>query len=305
MSTTTDTESSAGNAFAEPATGNRFSVDVWVTLKRWLRKTLRNPFVVVGALLTPFILLVLFTELFGQITEAALSEALGSNVSYIIYIVPAVAILSAMDAAANSGMGLVNDMESGMFEKVLVSPTHRSAIFLGKTLSDIVQVIVQTGLILVIGYAVLWVDTGGSPGVYVQTGLFGVVGIFAVVLVFSLWFAAFSNVAALVTQDTESTAVWTNLLQFPLLFVSSAFLPVSVLPEWMQVVATVNPITYGVDAVRALMLGRDVLAVIEVSAFSGIWKTLVPAIAVLGVLDLVLGVVAVFFLHRMSSSTVH
>ncbi|GGL67179.1 hypothetical protein GCM10009039_26490 [Halocalculus aciditolerans] len=150
----------------------------------------------------------------------------------------------------------------------------------------------------------LWVDTGGSPGTYVQTGLAGVLGIVAVVIVFSLWFAAFSNIAALVTRDSESTAVWTNLLQFSLLFVSSAFLPVSVLPEWMQVVATVNPVTYGVDAVRALMLGQDVLTVIDVAAFSGIWNTIVPAVVVLGVLDLVVGGIAVVLLHRVASSRV-
>nr|WP_188979876.1 ABC transporter permease [Halocalculus aciditolerans] len=137
-----------------------------------------------------------------------------------------------------------------------------------------------------------------------QTGLAGVLGIVAVVIVFSLWFAAFSNIAALVTRDSESTAVWTNLLQFSLLFVSSAFLPVSVLPEWMQVVATVNPVTYGVDAVRALMLGQDVLTVIDVAAFSGIWNTIVPAVVVLGVLDLVVGGIAVVLLHRVASSRV-
>ncbi len=72
----------------------------------------------------------------------------------------------------------------------------------------------------------------------------------------------------------------------------------------MQIVAMFNPITYGVDAVRALMLGQDVLTVIDVTVFSGIWNTIVPAIVILGVFDLVLGGIAVILLRRVSSSRV-
>lgn len=76
------------------------------------------------------------------------------------------------------------------------------------------------------------------------------------------------------------------------------------MPEWVQVLAIVNTITYGVDAVRALMLGQDVHTVIDVTVFFGIWNTIVPAVVVLSVLDLVLGGIAVGLLHRMASSRV-
>ncbi len=95
-----------------------------------------------------------------------------------------------------------------------------------------------------------------------------------------------------------------SLLQFPLLFLSSAFLPIETLPGWVQTVAALDPITDGVDAARALMFGRDVMTVIEVSAFGGMWDTLAPALAVLAALDLALGAVAVSFLNRASSSDV-
>ncbi|WP_247002014.1 ABC transporter permease [Halosolutus gelatinilyticus] len=304
MSTTAEREPGREREIDGRAVGNSFAGDVWVTLKRWLRKNLRNPFVVLEALLTPLIFLVLFTEVFGQITGDALRDALGTDVSYVIYLTPAIVILSAMEAAGNSGIGLVDDMESGMLEKVLVSPTHRGAIFLGKALADVLRIVVQTGMILALGYAVLWIDTGGSVGTYVETGLPGLVGIFAIAVVFSLWFAAFSNIAALVTRDHESTVIWANLLQYPMLFLSSAFLPIEVLPEWMQVLATYNPVTYGVDAVRALMLGRDVLTVIDVTAFSGVWNTVVPAVAALGALGLALCGIATVLLYRTSSSRV-
>ncbi|HET7325427.1 MAG TPA: ABC transporter permease [Halococcus sp.] len=297
MSTTTGEERAN-----RPAIGNSFVADVWINLKRWLIKTIRNPFVVFSALFQPIIFLVLFTAIFGQVTQGALRGALGTNVSYVTYLTPAIIIQSALVAAAGSGIGLVDDMENGMFEKVLASPINRSAMFLGKALSEIVRIILQTIMILVLGYVLVWFDTGGEVGAYIQTGVVGALGIIVIAIVFALWFTAFSNIVGLVTQDTESTIIGANLLQFPLLFVSSAFLPVNILPEWVQVVATFNPITYGVDAARALMLGQDVLTVLDVTVFSGIWNTLVPALVVLVALDLVLGGIAVRFLNRASSS---
>jgi ABC-2 type transport system permease protein len=287
----------------EAGTSNGFLVDVWINLKRWLIKTTRNPFVVVGSLVQPVIFLVLFTEVFGGAVGGALSQALGPDISYVTYLTPAIIIQSALVAAAGSGIGLVDDMENGMFEKVLVSPINRAAMFLGKSLSEVVRIIVQTFIILALGYVLLWLETGGEVGIYIETGLLGALGIVLIAIVFAVWFTAFSNIVALVTEDQESTIIGANLLQFPLLFVSSAFLPVGILPNWVQVVATFNPITYGVDAARALMLGRDVLTVIDVTAFGGIWNTLIPSFAILLALDLVLGAIAVRFLNQASSSS--
>lgn len=286
------------------STRNAFHTDVWINLKRWLLKTVRNPFVVVSSLLTPVIFLVLFAEVFGQVTGGALRSSLGADISYVTYLVPAIIIQTALIAASSSGIGLVDDIESGMFETVLVSPMSRSAVFLGKALSEVARIVVQVTIVLVLGYVLLWFDTGGSVGRYIGTGLPGALGIIAISIVFAIWFTAFSNIVALLTRDQESTIIGANLLQLPLLFVSSAFLPVRILPGWIQTVATINPVTYGVDAVRALMLGQDVLEVVDVTAFGGIWNTLVPALAILFVLDLVLGATAVGFLNRATSSKV-
>jgi len=284
------------------ATGNGFLTDTWVNLKRWLIKTTRNPFVMVLSLLNPVIFLVLFTEVFGGIAGQAIGQAMGTETSYVVYLVPAIAVQTALIAATTSGIGLVEDIENGMFEKVLVSPMHRGAVFLGKSLSEVLRIVVQICIILTLGYGLFLLD--GGSGAYVATGLLGALGIVVVGVVFAIWFAAFSNVVALVTRDQESTIIGVNLLQFPLLFLSSAFLPVEVLPGWVQVVAAVNPITYGVDAARALMFGRDVMTVLEVTRFGGLWNTLVPALAVLVVLDVVLGAVAVRFLNRASGAEV-
>ncbi|MFD1512331.1 ABC transporter permease [Halomarina rubra] len=265
----------------EPPRSTSYLAEVWVNFKRWNLKALRNPFIVVGSVVQPVVFLLLFSEVFGGVVGAAIGDAAG--VDYLTYLVPAIVVQVALIAASSSGIGLVNDIENGMFEKVLVTPMRRSAVFLGKTLSEMIRVVVQGALIVVLGVLL---------GATVETGVLGAVAMLGVAVLFSLWFTAFSNVLALVTRDQESTIIGANLLTFPLLFVSSAFLPIEALPGWMQVVARLNPITYGVDATRTLMLeGWD-------------WAALAPDLAVLVALDVVLGTVAVVMLSRASSARV-
>ena len=270
--------------------GGTFARDVWTTFVRWTIKSVRNPFVLVVSLVQPIIFLVLFTQVFGGVATSALE-----GVTYETYLVPAIVIQVALVAAATSGIGLVNDIENGMFEKTLVSPMNRVAVFVGKTLAEVVRIIAQVTIVLSLGVVL---------GAEIATGLVGAVAIAGICVLFSIWFTAFSNVLAVVTRDEESTIIGANLLQLPLLFVSSAFLPLAALPTWIQTVATFNPITYGVDATRAVMLGEDTMTVIEVTRFGGMWETLVPALAVLVGLALAFGSVAIYAISRAASADV-
>ena len=296
MSTPTEGSETAAATAAEGATAERsansFLGDVWTNFKRWNLKAVRNPFVLVVSLVQPIIFLVLFTEVFGTVAGGALP----GGISYETYLVPAIAIQVSLAAAVTSGIGLVNDIEEGMFEKVLVSPMNRTAVFLGKTMAELLRIALQIGIILVLGVAL---------GAEITTGVVGAVGIAAAGVLFSLWFIAFSNTLAVLTRDQESTIIAANLLQFPLLFLSSAFLPLESLPGWIRTVAMLNPVTYGVDAARAIILDADVMTVIDVSlGYGGALDTLVPAVAVLLALDLALGAVAVAMLSRATSSKV-
>ena len=275
--------------------GNSFFGDAWTNFKRWNLKAVRNPFVLVVSLVQPIIFLVLFTQVFGGVATQAIGGGNGGSISYETYLVPAIAIQVALAAAATSGVGLVNDIESGMFEKVLATPMNRTAVFLGKTAAEVARIAVQIGIILGLGTLL---------GAEIATGLVGALGIMAVGVLFSLWFVSLSNALAVVTKDQESTIIGANLLQFPLLFVSSAFLPLQVLPDWIRTVATVNPITYGVYGVRAAVLGEDVMTVVDVTAFGGAWDAIVPAVVVLVAFNLVLGAIAVRLLNRASRAAV-
>ncbi|WP_323192129.1 ABC transporter permease [Halostella sp. PRR32] len=296
-----------GAVVSEPtqkAPGRSATADVRVSFRRWLVKNVRNPYVVFTSLVQPVIFFVLFVEVFGAVSGDALSQAFDSNISYVTYLSPAIIIMSTLSSAATSGIGLVDDMEEGMFEKVLVSPMNRSAMFLGKLLSEVARIVVQTMIILLLGYLLLTLKTGSPTGQYVRTGIPGILGIVLITVLFGGAFMAYSNIVALVSRDQEATIMFSNLLTFPLMFVSSAFLPLDVLPGWINAIAVVNPITYGVDSVRAIMLGRDVMTVLDVTAFGRIWNTVVPGVTVLVGFNLILGAVAVRLLRRAARAEV-
>lgn len=257
------------------APGNTVLGDTWVNFKRWLVKNLRNSHVVGFSILQPVVYYVLFTEVFGQIAGR-------ETVNYATFLLPAIVILVALVAASASGTWLVDDIESGMFSKTLVSPMRRGPVFLGKTLAEVVMVAAQIVLVLVVGFLL---------GAKIETGVLGALAILGIGIVFSFWFIAFSNVLGLRTRNTEATVLIVNFIQLPLLFLSNAFLPIEILPEWIQFVATINPITYGVDATRALVVK------------GWAWDTILPALGVLVALDIVFGVVAVYFLNRASSAS--
>lgn len=290
MSTTPDD----GGATSPPS-GNSFLGDVCVNGQRWTRKTLRNPSRPILEVALGVFALLMFTSVFGDVGELALDRGGFGDVGYVTFILPAVVVQVSMASALSSGMGLVADLDSGMFEKTVASPMSWTAVFTGKALSELLRIACHVLVVLGIGIAM---------GATVETGLLGVLGVVTVCLLVGLWFMALSNVIALVTRDQEALDAAGNLLLFPLLFLSSGFLPVESLPETVQTIATANPITYAIDAVRSLLLGRDVLTVVEVSWTGGIGDTLGPALLVLLGLNLVFGATAVGLLGRASSAAV-
>ncbi len=275
-------------ATAEP--GNSFLGDVRVNAERWTRKAIRNPTAFVLEIVVATFSLVLFSAVFGDVGAVALERAGFTDVDYVTYLLPAVLLQATMGSAFTSGMGLVGDLESGMFEKTVVTPMSWTAVFAGKAVSELACIVVQ--LLAVVALAV-------AMGARIETGVAGLAGVLAVCLLVGLLFMAVSNVVGLVTRDDEVVNAASMLFMFSMLFLSPAFVPLSADVEF---VATFNPVTYGVDAVRALVLGEDVLSVVSVTRFGGVADTLVPAVGVLVALNLAMGALAVSLLGRASSA---
>ncbi|WP_135365356.1 ABC transporter permease [Halosimplex halophilum] len=287
-----DAPGTDGPAPATPETGNTFLGDAWVNAKRWTRKAVHNPTAFLLEIVVATLSLVLFAAVFGDVGSVALTRAGFADVDYVTYLLPAVLVQATMGSAFSSGMGLVSDLESGMFEKTVVTPMSWTAVFAGKAAAELARIVVQ--LLVVLGLAV-------ALGAGIETGAAGVAGVVAVCLLVGLLFMAVSNVVGLLARDDEVVNAASMLFMFPLLFLSPAFVPLS---DDIEFVAAFNPVTYGVDAVRALVLGRDASTVLSISRFGGVADTVVPAVAVLVALNLVVGAVAVRLLARASSAEV-
>jgi len=209
---------------------------------RNLRKTVRIPALLFFALFQPLVFLVLFSQVFSS-----LGDLPGFQYdSYLQFLVPSIVALTALNSAFQSGMGMVTDMEDGLLDKFLIAPIHRYSILIGRVLADGTRIVVQAGLILVIAYFV-------PPGARYATGLAGMVAIALLAALFGMAWAGLSNIVALRTGNAEITMIVGILITFPVLFLSTAFMPAFLLPEWIETIAAWNPITYLVEALRALV----------------------------------------------------
>jgi len=261
-----------------------FLGEIWTLYRRTLLKLVRRPVFVYFSLVQPLIWLLLFGQIFDRIARApGFSEAFGGQ-SYLAFFAPAVILQTILFGAGQSGLGLINDIDSGFLSKLLTTPINRLAILLGRILGDMTRMIIQSIIILAATFVggLRLVDGSISPSISYEYGLIGVVSALAIALLFGLTLAGMNVAIALTTRSTESTFVISNFLTFPLLFTSSAQLPLEILPGWLQVVARVNPVTYTVDALRVLLYGEAITP----TGFTPV-QTVVTAVVMLTLLSVV------------------
>ncbi|HEY5606056.1 MAG TPA: ABC transporter permease [Thermoplasmata archaeon] len=222
-----------------------FFVEVAGIFGRWIRKTLRRPMFLFFSLIQPIVWFVLFTQAFSSIANIPTFPQLTGTDSYLTFFSGAVIIQTVIASAMQSGMGFVQDLESGFLDKLKVAPIRRSSILLGKLLSDGFRIFLQTIIILLLAVAL---------GVGVATGFGGVFFLFAIAVAFGIAWSGISTFIALVTRNSEATLMISILTTFPLLFLSTAVMPKALLPDWVQTVSVYNPISYIADALHKLII---------------------------------------------------
>ena len=252
-----------------------FLSETFVLYQRSMKKLLRRPIALYFSLIQPVIWLLLFGQIFNRIARFPGAEGAFGGKSYFQFFVPAVILQTLLFGAAQSGIGIINDMQSGFLDKLLTTPVHRLAILLGRILGDLTRMILQ-GLIIVV---LAWVaGQFQEDRVRYEYGLAGVLGALGVGLLFGLGLAGFNVFVALKTRNTESAFLIANFLTLPLLFTSSAQLPLTLLPGWLQAVARVNPVTYAIDSMRVLLNGPAAVPEGEP------WRLLLNTVLVLGLI---------------------
>ena len=220
---------------------SRALADIGLMAQRNLRKMIRNPRLIVFTTIQPFMQLILFIFVFGSIADIP---------NYKNFVVPAVLVQTMTFASMSSGVGIANDIHTGMVDRLRALPIARSAFLVGRTVSDSTRLSIQALLLVIAALLV---------GFRFSNGFFGAVGMIVVVVLFGVALTAFSGWVGLVVGDPESVQAAVFIPILPLVFTSSAFAPVSRLPGWMQPFANASPVTAAIDTARGMALGDGAL----------------------------------------------
>jgi ABC-2 type transport system permease protein len=212
---------------------------------RNLRKITREPTLVFFSLAMPIIMLTLFGQVFKSIAQ---TPNFPKGVSYIDYLLPAILCTTLVQSATTSSTAIATDLDSGMIDRFRSMPIHAWTVLLARNLSDVARGMTQTMIMLGLGLAVFGFRFHGTLLEAVATVFVALPLSFAMNWLF-IWIGV-------LVKKPETTQIAGMLVTFPLMFASSAYVPIASLPGWLQALAKVNPLSYTVDAARGFALGN-------------------------------------------------
>jgi ABC transporter DrrB family efflux protein len=217
--------------------------DTMALAERNLIALVRVPQLLVFSTVQPVIFVLMFRYVFG----GAVSGSLPRGIQYVDYLMPGVFVQTATFGALGSAIGLATDVKSGLLERFRSLPMARSAVLTGRTLGDLGRNVFVTVLMVVVGFLV---------GFRVHTNPFEFVSGLLLLLLFGYTLSWIFATVGLLVGDPESAQAAAFPIIAPLVFASSAFVPVSSMPGWLQPFANHQPVSVTASAVRGLMLGH-------------------------------------------------
>ncbi len=207
---------------------------------RNLRRIMRAPDAVMFTLVSPIMFTLLFRYVFGGAIKGL------DGINYVNYLIPGIAVQTAIFTAGNSGFGMADDRGKGFIDRLRSLPMARSAVLVGRVAADTLSNAVGLIIIVVVGLAV-----GFRP--HSVPGL--ILGLF-LLLAFALATCFVFALVGLYASNVQTVNAATFPVVFPLTFASSAFVPTSTMPSWLRAFADHQPVTTLIDAVRALTIGN-------------------------------------------------
>jgi ABC-2 type transport system permease protein len=240
----------------------------WVLGQRALREGWRTPEALLPVLFIPLFFLVVNVGQAAKIFPSASTDFLYGQ-GYGAFQLPSSLLLAGSFGTA--ALLLVEDIEGGYFDKLRATPVPRTAIVLGRLIAELAKgVLIATALVVL----------GLIFGISIASGPVGFVLLVALTALWAVVFVGFMQLVALKTRSAAATNS-AGFVFFPLLFLTPNFVPRDLLTRPMEIAATLNPVTYLMEALRSLVL-RDL-----------VWSDILPGfavVAVLGALMLVLNV---------------
>ena len=214
----------------------------WFMVVRQARNLMREPIWIALLLVQPMVWLVLYGQLFKNVTR------LGGfgTASYVTFLAPAIVVMNSFFGATWSGMAMIGDLDRKVVERFLATPASRLSIVLSQIVRSALTAAIQAVVILVIAWGIL--------GVHVHAGLAGWLVVIAVGMLVNAAFAGLSQGLALLTRREATMITLANFIGLPLLFLSTTMIARAQMPHWMQETARFNPVDWGVRAAREVVL---------------------------------------------------
>ncbi|NYZ78856.1 ABC transporter permease [Candidatus Micrarchaeota archaeon] len=211
----------------------------------WLREFrvyLREKERVISSFISPILWLVAFGS--GVGTSVSLQDPIYKGIPYQNFIYPGVLSMSLLFTAIFYGVYIIWDRKLDFLKEVLVAPVSRSSVFIGKMIGGCTDVMLQSVILLILGVVIGMPIT---PLVFLYSLL--------ILLLISVAMVSLGLVMGSNLTNQEAFGLVMNFVIWPLFFFSGALFPVSNLPSWLLVITQINPLTYGVDALRGAILG--------------------------------------------------
>ncbi len=208
-----------------------------------LRKVFHDSSQVFVRAIQPLLWLVVFGGVFGRLRVLPTG-----SYSYLQFLTPGVLAQSVIFIAVFYGITLVWERDFGLLSKLLSTPVPHSSIILGKTLAAGARSILQAVLIFLLALAI---------GIPLHIDFVSVTGVVLVIVLSGMCFSSLSIFLASMLKTRERMMGIGQAITMPLFFASSAIYPLDLMPDWLKIVAIANPLSYTVDALRALLVTGD------------------------------------------------
>lgn len=217
--------------------------DAMAMTRRNLLVWVRVPAYIVFTVVQPVIFVLLFRYVFGGAIPVRTPGG------YVNYLLPGIVGQTAAFASFATAIALAEGMKQGVIDRLRSLPMARSAVLAGRLIADAIRMLVTILVIVIVGYLV---------GFRFQRGVGASLGMVLMAEVFGIVVCCVSGYIGLAIKDEESVQAFGLIWMFPLTFVSSAFVPIQTMPDWLQAFATHQPVTLVINAMRAMALGGDI-----------------------------------------------
>jgi len=187
---------------------------------------------------------VMFVLLFRYVFGGAINTG---DIPYVDYLMPGIFLQTVLFGSTSTGIGLATDASTGLIERFRSLPMARSAVLSGRTLADLARNLLVVILMVLVGFLVGF----RFHGTFLEA-----VGSILIVLVFGYAFSWVAAVVGLRTSNPEAAQAAMFPILFPLIFASTAFVPVDTMPSWLQAFVNHQPVSQAINACRSLVLGQ-------------------------------------------------